>query len=573
LPPNGTLILRAIDDAHVIGNQATTNFGESLLLSTDTSPATESYLKFNLQPFAAVTIQQATLRMFVDSTSANAQNIKEVTNDSWEEETITFNTKPAKGATSLATFTPATDAVFHPVGLTSHVNANKGTIMSLVVDSTGSDSYRFNSDEALSNRLELVVCWGAGCPTPTPTVTPSPSPSVSPTPTVTVTPTPAVTPSPSPGGACPTPAPAANLTALPISADTGEKPQDKVWFHACRWWAVFPTSGGTHVYRLDGNAWTQLLQLSTETGTHADVKSLSTGVAHVLLYDASTQLVSIQFQSSGCPSPQGSPCYQLWPTRTTPTNITLPAGHETATIDIDSTGRMWLATTGTTMVRVLTSPSPYTTFTAVTPDLATGINDDDNAVVTALPNGTVGVLWSDQETGGGGFGFKYHVDGANVNTWSALEIPAIGGDIGDDHLNVAVDSRNSTLYAAVKTTCEASCGVTTGLLVRRLSGGGPGGTWDPIYNVDTAGTRGIVTLNEAANRVRVTYTASTGGNNIVTKTSPISSISFGSATTLGSGSFNNATSTKQNMSTDLVILWSDYPAAPFSARGTRLVNP
>jgi hypothetical protein len=318
------------------------------------------------------------------------------------------------------------------------------------------------------------------------------------------------------------------------------------------------------VFRLESNnTWTRLLQLSSETGTHADVKSVG-NIAHVLLYDASPQLVSIQHVSA-------TNTWQLWASRTTPTSITLPSGHETATIDVDSTGRMWLATTGTTMVRVLSSASPYTSFTAVSPDLATNINDDDIAVVTALPNNTVGVLWSNQNTQA--FGFKYHVDGASPNTWSADEVPASGGDIGDDHLNVAVDSRNSTFYAAVKTTCEAACGVTTGLLVRRLSGGGPGGTWDDIYTVDLSGTRAMVTLNEAANRVRVTYTADTGGNNIVTKTSPMSSISFGSAQTLGSGAFNNATSTKQNVSTDIVILWSDYPSAPFNARGTRLFNP
>jgi hypothetical protein len=308
--------------------------------------------------------------------------------------------------------------------------------------------------------------------------------------------------------------------------------------------------------------------LSTETGTHADVKAVG-NVSHVLLYDASPQLVSIEYVSA-------TNTYQLWSSRTTPTNISLPSGHETATIDVDSTGRMWLATTGTTEVRVLSSASPYTSFTAVSPDLATNITDDDIAVVTALPNGTVGVLWSNQGTSR--FEFKYHRNVDPVNTWSALEVGASGTDIADDHLNVAVDSRNSNLYATVKTTCEISCGVTTGLLVRRLSGGGPGGIWDSMYSVDTVGTRAIVLLNEATNSVRVTYTASTQGNNIISKTASLSSLnSWSSAQTLMSGSLNDATSTKQNWTTDVVILATDYdnhyPNPPYTTRGVRLFSP
>ena len=56
--------------------------------------------------------------------------------------------------------------------------------------------------------------------------------------------------------------------------------------------------------------------------------------------------------------------------------------------------------------------------------LATGINDDDISVVTMLRNGTIGVLWSNQNTER--FGFRVHVDGAAAGTWSADEVPASG---------------------------------------------------------------------------------------------------------------------------------------------------
>ena len=81
-------------------------------------------------------------------------------------------------------------------------------------------------------------------------------------------------------------------------------------------------------------------------------------------------------------------------------------------------------------------------------------------------------------------------------------------------------------------------------LIRR-----PAGTWDNLYEVSQSGTRGIVVLNEAAGKVKVIYTASESGGNILYRESSTSSISFGSVNTLISGgTYNNATSTKQNYS-------------------------
>ena len=130
-----------------------------------------------------------------------------------------------------------------------------------------------------------------------------------------------------------------SLTPLTISATaaTGEKPQSKVWTYAGKWWCVLPNSSGTWIWRLDGSTWTSVLKLSNATNSHADVKSIG-GVAHVLLYlGANSELASAEY----VPATQS---YQLWtgrPGGNVP--ITLGTGTETATIDVDSQGRMWLA--------------------------------------------------------------------------------------------------------------------------------------------------------------------------------------------------------------------------------------
>ena len=187
-------------------------------------------------------------------------------------------------------------------------------------------------------------------------------------------------------------------------------------------------------------------------------------------------------------------------------------------------------------------------------NIATGINDDDICAVTAF-DGKIGVLWSNQNTQR--FGFKYHIDGADPSIWSTDEIPAsqsainYGAGMADDHINLAVAS-DGTIYAAVKTSYDAAGYPRIALLVRR-----PAGTWDNLYEVAQNGTRGIVILNEVAGKIKVIYTSSDSGPDILYKESPTSAISFGSVNTLMTGgTYNNATSTKQSYSGDVVIMAS-----------------
>ncbi|QDS96869.1 LamG domain-containing protein [Adhaeretor mobilis] len=338
------------------------------------------------------------------------------------------------------------------------------------------------------------------------------------------------------------------LTDLPIdsSTDTGEKPQSKVWTYADQWWSVVPESDGTWISRLDGDSWTQTTQLTSNSSINADVKA-DDSLAHVLLFDGTdTQLASIEYDAS-------LNNYMLWDQRPNLVDMGLPSGIETATIDVDSLGRMWIAFDQSSSVEVRYSDGLYTDWSDSIV-LASNIDGDDISVITAMPDNTVGVLWSNQSTER--FGFRYHVDGANPTQWSTDEVPAsqsasnTGGGMADDHLNVAVAS-DGTLYAAVKTSYDGGGQAKIALLVRR-----PDGQWDNMYDVASSGTRPIVILNEDAGRLIVAYTESDSGGDILYKETATNNISFGSSETLISGSLNNATSTKQNFSDEVVVLAS-----------------
>lgn len=193
-----------MDDAYVAGDLTGNNFGQTTDLQSDLSPLRESYLKFDLLPLAGLTISQATLRMFVTSGSANVQNITQVADTTWTENALTFNNRPPKAASPITTFTPgSTTGAYLEVPITSAVAGNVGNFMSLVIDDAGSDGFTFNSAEAASSPVELVIQWSGGGVAPTPTSTPTPTPTSGVTPTPTPGSTAPATSSPTPGPTVP----------------------------------------------------------------------------------------------------------------------------------------------------------------------------------------------------------------------------------------------------------------------------------------------------------------------------------------------------------------------------------
>jgi hypothetical protein len=334
------------------------------------------------------------------------------------------------------------------------------------------------------------------------------------------------------------------LADFSVAQSSGEKPQSKTWEHAGFWWSVMPDRTGTWVWRLDGSSWTQALRLSTNVNAKADVKA-SGDLTHILLVNGgSTQLASIEYVGAGS--------YAPWTLR--PGLVSIPlSSNETATLDVDSTGRMWVGADSGSTIQVRYSDGVYANWsTPIT--IASGISSDDISVITAMPDHSIGVLWSNQNTKR--FGFRTHHDGDAPGAWSADELPAsqsalnIGGGMADDHMNVAVAS-DGTLYAAVKTSYDSGGQTKIALLVRR-----PNGAWDNLYNVDTSGTRPIVLLNEAAGRLIVAYAASEGKANIVYRETSTAAIVFGPRQTLISGSVQDVSSSKQNFTSDVALLAS-----------------
>jgi len=353
-------------------------------------------------------------------------------------------------------------------------------------------------------------------------------------------------------------------TITPINNSTGVatlKPQSKVWTYGGYWWAVIPVEAegsdpaGTYLWRLDGTSLTKLMKLSDQSWTFADAKALG-NVTHILVVQGtgddrainSAELVSIQFKDNS-PSP---PTYEPWIVRTSNVSITLDSEFdEAATIDIDSQGRMWLASDAKTVINVRWSDSDYSSWSSdIRLNTGHNITDDDICAVTAFDDNKIGVLWSNQAEDE--FQFSYHLDSNNdASDWAAIETAADGNNIADDHINLAVHSSTGTIYAAVKTS--VSGGPQLALLVRNPTTA----SWSFHTVQNQGGTRPIALLNESENKIFVIYHP-VGDGDILYKYSSLSPISFPSTASIldDRDNFQDITSTKQSFSDEVLILYN-----------------
>ena len=197
-----------------------------------------------------------------------------------------------------------------------------------------------------------------------------------------------------------------HLNPISVTENTGEKPESKLWQNGGHWWSVMPDSSGTWIWRLDGSTWSHVLQLSTQNSFHADVLSQGT-IAQILLFDSSnTQLATVEYVAGGAGS------YSFWSQRQSLTPVGLSSSAEAATIAVDSAGRLWVASDVSTTVEVRYSDGVYSSFSAPI-TIGSGISTDDISDITMLPDGSVGVLWSNQSSKR--FYFRTHQAGTDAS--------------------------------------------------------------------------------------------------------------------------------------------------------------
>lgn len=167
-----TYTVAPVADAYVVGDFATTNYGRSILLKADASPSYHSYLRFNVGGLSG-TVTKATLRLYTTSSSAIGYQVKQVSNPSWEEGSVTYSNAPAVGTVvgSSGNFAAGN---WTAVNVTSLITGNGVYDLALTTSSTA--ALNFNSRDAAANQPQLVIETTSTAPSPTPSLAPTATP-------------------------------------------------------------------------------------------------------------------------------------------------------------------------------------------------------------------------------------------------------------------------------------------------------------------------------------------------------------------------------------------------------------
>jgi hypothetical protein len=156
--PSGTISLMPTADTYVQSGSPTTNSGTKTSMNVVGTPAMVTYLKFDLTGLSSTSVSTAKLKLKVTNDSSNVHTVKYLADTSWGETTLNYNNQPSLASVSaINSFTPATVGSIVEVDLSTFVQNNKGKVVTLIIDSIGTNTSGFNSREASADKPVLTV--------------------------------------------------------------------------------------------------------------------------------------------------------------------------------------------------------------------------------------------------------------------------------------------------------------------------------------------------------------------------------------------------------------------------------
>jgi hypothetical protein len=178
-----SFIFNPVADDYVSADHPDTNYGKLAELHLDSSPIRRAYLRFDVQGVSG-SIVRVTLRLYAKTSSNLGYEVRPVTNNTWSETTLTYNTAPAFGNVASVSG-PIKSGTWVTMSVTSLVSGNG--LVSFALTTTDTNTLNLSSREAgLAKAPQLVIETVGANP---PTITPTPSATRTATPTRTMTPT------------------------------------------------------------------------------------------------------------------------------------------------------------------------------------------------------------------------------------------------------------------------------------------------------------------------------------------------------------------------------------------------
>lgn len=143
------VILTPTADAYVSADTPTVNYGTNSTIEADGAPVNIIYMKFDLKSVStSKSVKSAKLRFFVTSGSKYTENVKSVSSTSWKETSITYSNKPSVGSTITTIPVFTSNNQYLTIDLTSFIQANRGKVVSLAIDTTKDDGLHIKSRDS-----------------------------------------------------------------------------------------------------------------------------------------------------------------------------------------------------------------------------------------------------------------------------------------------------------------------------------------------------------------------------------------------------------------------------------------
>ncbi len=141
-------------DAYVDASFPTNNYGSSIILRVDASPDLHSYLKFTIPELGSKSISQAHLYLYANSAVAYDLNAFEVSDNTWNENTITYDNSPSLG-NLISSAGQASSGTWEIIDVTSYLTGSG--VISIGLTTTSSTSTSLASRESGLNSPYLVL--------------------------------------------------------------------------------------------------------------------------------------------------------------------------------------------------------------------------------------------------------------------------------------------------------------------------------------------------------------------------------------------------------------------------------
>lgn len=148
-----TQLVAAEADSYVNARSADRNYGTRDQLRIDGSPQNRAYMRFSVP--SGDTVTKALLRVRAESASSAGAALKLVSDNSWQEETITYANAPAPASSALASVASIASNTWLAFDVTSAVSAGK--VVSFALETSGSRAVRLASREKPSVAPHLAI--------------------------------------------------------------------------------------------------------------------------------------------------------------------------------------------------------------------------------------------------------------------------------------------------------------------------------------------------------------------------------------------------------------------------------